>query len=48
MTESFHILVKEIDIQVQEVQRVPNMINPKRPTPKHIIIKMQNIKEKES
>ena len=25
--------------QVQEVQRVPNKMNPKRPTPRHMIIK---------
>ena len=36
-------LVKEIDTQIQEAQRVPNKMNPKRPTPRHIIIKMQNV-----
>ena len=39
--------MKEIDIQVQEVQRVPNKMIPKRPTPRHIIIKMPNIRDKE-
>ena len=33
MTENFPNLVKEIDIQVQEVQRTPNKVNPKRSTP---------------
>ena len=33
-------VVKEIDIQVQEAQRVPNKMDPKRTTPRHIIIKM--------
>ena len=47
MTENFPNLVKEIDIQVQEAQRVPNMMNSKRPTPRHIIIKMPNVKHKE-
>ena len=40
MTENVLNLEKEIDIQVQEVQRVPNKMNPKRPTPRNIIIKM--------
>ena len=43
MRENFPNLVKEIDIQVQEVQRVPNKMNPKRPTPRHIIIKMPKV-----
>ena len=47
MTESFLHLVKEIDIQVQETQRVPNEMNPKRPTPRHIIIKMPKVKDNE-
>ena len=38
---------KETVIQVQEAQRVPFRINPKRNTPKHIVIKMAKIKEKE-
>ena len=48
MTANFLNLVKEIDIQVQEVQRVPKKMNPKRPTPRHIIIKMPKVKYKES
>ena len=36
MKENFPNLVKEIDIQVQEVQRVPNKLDPKRTTPRHI------------
>ena len=39
MAENCPDLVKVIDIQVQEVQRVPNKIDAKRPTPRHIIIK---------
>ena len=41
-------LIKEIDIQVQETQRVLNKLDPKRATPKHIIIKMPKVKDKES
>ena len=37
--ENFSNLVNEVDIQVQEAQRVPNKMNPKRPTARHIIIK---------
>ena len=39
--------VKELDIQAQEAQRIPNKMNPKRTTPRHIIIKMPKVKDKE-
>ena len=45
--ENFSNLVKEIDIQVQEAQRVPNKMNPKRAKPRHTIIKMPKAKDKE-
>ena len=38
---------KEIITQVQETQRVPNRIHPRRNTPRHIIIKFTKIKHKE-
>ena len=38
---------KEIVSQVQEVQRVPYRINPRRNTPRHILIKLTKIKHKE-
>ena len=44
MKENFPNLVKEIDVQVQEAQRVPNKLDPKRTTPRHIIIKSQKLK----
>ena len=47
MTENFPNLVKEIDMQAQEAQRIPNKMEAKRPTPRHIIIKMPKIKDKE-
>ena len=34
-------------MQVQETQRVPNKMDAKRPTPRHIIIKMPKVKDKE-
>nr|KAF6471576.1 hypothetical protein HJG59_010963 [Molossus molossus] len=46
MAENFPNLVKETDIQVQEAHRVPNKMNPKRSTPRHIIIKMQKVQGK--
>ena len=38
---------KEIATQVQETQRVPNKINPRRNTLRHILIKLMKIKHKE-
>ena len=46
MKENFPNLGKEIDIHVQEDQRVPNKLDPKRNTPRHIIIKMSKVKDK--
>ena len=46
MKENFLNLVKEIDIQVQEAQRIPNMMDPKRTTLRYIIIKMPKVKDK--
>ena len=47
MKENFPNLVKEIDMQVQEAQRVPSKIDAKRPTPRNIIIKMPKVIDKE-
>ena len=38
---------KEIDIEVQEAQWVPYRINPRRNTPRHILIKLRKTKHKE-
>ena len=38
---------KEIATEVQEAQRVPNRINPRQNTPRHILIKLTEIKHKE-
>ena len=46
--ENFPNLAKEIDFQeVQKTQRVPKKLNPRRNTPRHIIITLPKIKEKE-
>ena len=47
MKENFPNLVKEIDIRVQEGQRVSNKLDPKRPTPRHVINKMPKFRDKE-
>ncbi|MCH3817840.1 hypothetical protein LZB41_09365 [Campylobacter jejuni] len=40
IVENFPKMGKEIITQVQETQRVPNRINPRRNTPRHIINQM--------
>ena len=47
MRENFPNLVKEIDMQVQDAQRVTNKMDAKKPTPRNIIIKMPKVKDKE-
>ena len=48
MKENSPNLMKEIDFQeVQEAQRVPKKLDPKRHTPRHIIITLPRIKQKE-
>ena len=48
MKENFPNLAKEIDFQeVQETQRVPKKLNPRRNTPRSIIITLAKMKEKE-
>ena len=40
-------MAKEIVTQIQETKRVPNRINPRQNTPRHILIKLTKIKQKE-
>ena len=47
IVENFPKMGKEIVTKVQETQRVPNRINPRRNTPRHILIKLIKIKHKE-
>ena len=48
MKENFPNLAKEIDFQeVHEAQRVPKKLDPRRNTPRHIIIKFPKIEDKE-
>ena len=48
MKEKFLNLAKELDMQVQEAQRVPKKLDPRRNTPRHIIIKFPKIEDKET
>ena len=46
--ENFPDLAKEIDFrEVQESQRVPKKLDPRRNTPRHLIITLPKIKDKE-
>ena len=47
MKENFHNLPKVLDLQVQEDQRATKKLDPRRNTPRHIIIKLAKIKDKE-
>ena len=48
MKENFPNLAQEIDFQeVQEAQRVPKKLDPRKHTQRHIIIKLPKIKGKE-
>ena len=47
MKENFPNLMKETDMQVQEAHKVPNKMDARRPTPRHIIIEMPKVKDKE-
>ena len=47
IVENFHNMGNEIVNQVQEVQRIPYRIHPRRNTLRHILIKLTEIKHKE-
>ena len=47
IVKNFPNMGKEIATQVQEAQRGPYRINPRTNTPRHIVIKLAKIKDKE-
>ena len=48
MKENFPNIAKEIDFQeVQEAQKVPEKLDPRKHTPRHIIITLPKIQDKE-
>ena len=47
VAENFPNIGKETVNQVQEAQRVPGRLNPRRNTPRHIVIKLTKIKDRD-
>ena len=48
MKENFTNLAKEIDFQeAEEAQRVPKSLDPRKHSPRHIIVTLPKIKDKE-
>ena len=47
MKENFPSLAKELDMQVQDIQRVPKKLDSRKHTTRYIIITSPKIKEKE-
>ena len=47
MKENCPNLAKEIDVPVQDIQRIPNKLDPSKHTPRHIIITLPKIKDEE-
>ena len=47
IVKNFPNMGKEIVTPIQEAQRVPYRINPRKNTPRHILIKLTKIKFKE-
>ena len=47
MKENLPNLAKEMDIRVQEFQKFPNKMDTKSTSPRHVIIKIPKVKDKE-
>ena len=47
MKENFSKMVKDIGMQVQEAHRVPKKLDPRKHTPRYIIITLPKMKDKE-
>lgn len=45
--KNFPKLMTDTKPQIQETQRMSSRINPEKPTPRHIIFKLQKVKDKE-
>lgn len=45
-TKNFPILMTDTKLLIQEVQRTPSRINSKKSIPKHVLFKLQKIKDK--
>ena len=44
--ENFPNMRKVSDLQINEVNQMPKFMNPKRPSPRHIIVKMAKVWDK--
>ena len=47
IAEKFPNLGKELDLQLYEANRTANYINAKRPSPRHVIVKLARVNDKE-
>uniref|UniRef100_A0A9L0T1N6 LINE-1 retrotransposable element ORF1 protein n=1 Tax=Equus caballus TaxID=9796 RepID=A0A9L0T1N6_HORSE len=47
IAENFTNLGREMELHVTEANRSPNFINARRPTPRHIVVKLTNVNDKE-
>ena len=47
MKENLPNLAKELDMQVEDAQRVPKKLDPRRNTPRHIITTLPEMEDKE-
>ena len=47
ISENFPNLGKKLELQINESYRTPNFINSKRPFPRHIILKLEKVNNKE-
>ena len=47
IAENFPNMGKETVNQVQEAQQIPGRINPRKNTPRHIVIKLTKIKDRD-
>ena len=48
INENFPSLMKDIKLWIQEAQHTPNRIDLNRPVPRHLIIRLSNIRDRES
>ena len=46
IVEDFLNLEKELDLQIHEANRTPNYINAKRPSPRHMIVRLAKVNDK--
>ena len=44
--KNFTNLWKELDPRIQEANRIPNYLNPERPSPRHIVLTLPKITDR--